>query len=175
MVMMKKIIISFLLMSGLIVLNACGFFGKDQQTESDHSVDSANYTEAPSDTIKQAEAKVTCHLDDALEKNKADFSRIESIVIDKGGREMLFWADQKLDGIKLSAVSYEDSSDSYIENNVLFESDALDTGEALSITAYLPDVMSNLRVSFSFSGKQYAYLLADSGKDGSLLLLPDEN
>ncbi len=170
---MKKIILALILLTGVLLLNSCGFSGESEDTQTKGDAISRQ-TEAPSDTAELTNTDVVCHLDDALEKNKSDFTHVESIVIDKEGREMLFWAEQKLDSVKLAAVSYDDSSDSYIENNILFETEALKSGEALSVTAYLPDAMANLRISFSFAGENHAYLLADSGKDGSLLLLPDE-
>ena len=170
---MKKIILTLILLTGILLLNSCGFFGESEDTQAQSDAISKQ-TESPSDTVELSNTDVVCHFDDALEKNKADFSHVDSIVIDKEGREMLFWAEQELDSVKLAAVSYDDSSDSYIENNSLFETEALKSGEALSITAYLPDAMANLRISFSFAGENHAYLLADSGKDGSLFLLPDE-
>ena len=62
---------------------------------------------------------------------------------------------------------------SYTLTGALFAADQLNDGQVLRLSAFLPDAMSNLRLTYTGTGGTVTRYISQSGKDGSILLLDE--
>lgn len=116
---------------------------------------------------------------DRLELSRMEESgsptEIARVRVDEGGTLLSLTTPDAVRHLCVSQVSSQDGQSWYAGKDYLAVS-ALHAGEAVVIQAVLPETMPNLMVSFVMQdGTRACYGIGESGKDGSVLLIPLEN
>ena len=90
------------------------------------------------------------------------------------GACVLFRADGPVDEVRITRVSCSEYG-GYAENGTLRYFSHLQDGETILLRTWFGDVFPTLKIGWRGSGAQREeFLLFQSGKDGSLVMLPDE-
>ena len=82
-----------------------------------------------------------------------------------------FTADGAVENISVHAVSYAEYSNVFSEGGTRFSVNRLEDGESICIQTWIPDVMPNLSISWQDAEGEHTSLIAQSGMDGSLVLM----
>ena len=98
------------------------------------------------------------------------------IVLDEGGSDLLLSAIAPVTQVQVLALEYhyddETEQEYFTVASTLYESDSWHAGDGVILRSYLPDTIPNLYIRcLRTDGTEEAHFLADSGRDGSLLLL----
>lgn len=91
------------------------------------------------------------------------------VTVDPDADIMSLWPTQDVYNVVLEKLTWDD----YANAEVIFQADVLSSNQVINLKAYLTDVMPAFRVTCEdLNGQTARWYLADSGEDGSLLLLP---
>lgn len=94
-----------------------------------------------------------------------------SVQTDAIGAEMVLWTDGTLENFRIWRVSSSDGVNWY-RGNCCYAADRLGAGEAVGLTAMLPDVMTNTMISYTGADGETVYRgIGESGKDGSVFFM----
>ena len=89
------------------------------------------------------------------------------------GTEYLLSAEGTVEGVTVNAAAYQEDG-TMAEEFTWWYGSVLNDGEALALTAMLPDAAPNLQLRYTSGGSQMRRWLQESGKDGSLSLYDPE-
>ena len=88
------------------------------------------------------------------------------------GACVLFTAHGPVEDISLVRVEYLEYSNSFLDDGTLWYASHLNDGKTLQLRTWIGDVLPTLKIRWKQSdGKQEEYLISQSGRDGSLVLL----
>ena len=91
------------------------------------------------------------------------------------GACVLFTAEGPVEDVRLSRVSYAEYGSGFWETGTLWLASRLDDGQTLLLRTWFGDVFPTLKLSWKLEGgEREAYLLFQSGKDGSLVMMEDD-
>lgn len=91
------------------------------------------------------------------------------------GASILFRASGTVGAVSLLQVQYLEYSDSYRADNTLWYASELLDGDVLMLRTWIPDTIPNRLLRYTGAqGPDQEYLISQSGKDGSLLMLEEE-
>jgi hypothetical protein len=108
----------------------------------------------------------------AATENEISDSTVGSVAIDKEGQKFTLTAKGNVTGVKLSAVSYNEGTDDFSDEGTYLYFSDLSSGQSIGVQASIPDVIPNLMISWrAADGTASQRLIAQSGKDGSMLLI----
>ncbi len=94
--------------------------------------------------------------------------RFIDVTVDEDADIMSLWVRQDVTNVVLEKLTW----DAYMMAETVFHADSLASNQVINLKAYLYDVMPAFRVScVNAAGQEERWYLADSGEDGSLLLL----
>ncbi len=100
-----------------------------------------------------------------------NFDKVYDVELDTQGQSLLFWADDTVKDIDFTAVEYHETK-GFIDADTLYTFKELQSGEAIRLRYYLPETIPNLKISFTLKdSSRFDFLIAQSGKDGSILLI----
>lgn len=103
--------------------------------------------------------------------NTPNFTKYQEFAVDTEGQKLLFWADDTVKDITFTEVEYHET-DGFEEKALLYKLDQLRPDTAIRLTYYLPETVPNLKLGFTLKdGSRMEFLIAQSGKDGSILLI----
>lgn len=93
------------------------------------------------------------------------------VVVDEDAGVMSLWPNQDVSNVVLERLYW----DAYMAATIIYQADALSSSQVINLKAYLYDAMPAFRVTcVNAAGLTERWYLADSGEDGSLLLLPPD-
>ena len=121
-----------------------------------------------SDALDQAELPVTVRhhsLSDSSVKNVylADTPYNSSLS---------FTAQKQVENFRLFEVSADLNSSQIIPGKVLYQTAAVGANASLGVALPLPELLPTHGISYTENGKTYRFTINESGRDGSVLLLP---
>lgn len=97
--------------------------------------------------------------------------RFIDVTVDEDADILSLWPSQDVTDVVLEKLSW----DAYLSAEVVFRAERLASNEVVNLRAYLYDAMPAFRVTcVNAAGESERWYLADSGEDGSLLLLSAE-
>lgn len=97
------------------------------------------------------------------------------VAVSESGAEMILSADGTVSDVRVRGVSSSDGV-TWFAGSEYLALNRLSAGERVGITAMLPDVMTNVMVTYTNAdGSTAAYGILESGKDGSVFLTELEN
>lgn len=94
----------------------------------------------------------------------------ETVQADDFGAEMVLWTDGVLEDFRIWRVTSSDGVTWY-RGGCCYAADRLEDGQAVGLTAMLPDVMTNVMISYTTGGETVYRGIGESGKDGSVFFL----
>lgn len=105
------------------------------------------------------------------EEVRLNFAQIEEVVLDREGQKLIFWADDPVKDITFTQVEWHETK-GYKEKTLLYTLDHLDPDRAIRLIYFLPETIPNLKLGFTLKdGSRREFLIAQSGQDGSILLI----
>ena len=94
-----------------------------------------------------------------------------TVQADATGAEMVLWSDGDLTDFRIWRVTSSDGVTWY-RGDCCYAANRLEAGEAVGLTAMLPDVMTNTMISYTGADGATVYRgIGESGKDGSVFYL----
>ena len=93
---------------------------------------------------------------------------------DGQGACIFFTASGTVEDVRLCAVTYLEYSTTYRTDSTLWCARRLTDGESVCVQTWVPDVMPNLAISWRDADGEHTALIAQSGMDGSLVLMNGE-
>ncbi len=93
-----------------------------------------------------------------------------AVQADDSGAEMVLWTDGVLEDFRIWRVTSSDGVTWY-RGGCCYAADRLEEGQAVGLTAMLPDVMTNVMISYTADGETVYRGIGESGKDGSVFFL----
>lgn len=94
---------------------------------------------------------------------------------DGQGASILFQAEGTVGLVNLLQVQYLEFDDSYRADNTLWYASELLDGDVLMLRTWIPDTIPNRMLRYAGAqGPEQEYLISQSGKDGSLLMLEED-
>lgn len=100
-----------------------------------------------------------------------NFAQIQEFALDQEGQKLLFWADDTVKDIAFTRVEYHETK-GFQEKELLYSLKTLAPDTAIRLTYYLPETIPNLKLGFTLKdGSRQEFLIAQSGEDGSILLI----
>ena len=122
---------------------------------------------------READGTLTAELSES-----ADAAGNATYVYDTGtgglGACVTFTASGTVEDIELNAVTYLEYSNLYRVDGTLWYAELLSDGESVCVQTWIPDVMPNLAISWRDSEGEHTKYISQSGMDGSLILMDDE-
>ncbi len=101
-----------------------------------------------------------------------DRENFVDVVVDEDAEPMMLTVLRDVSDFALEYVDWEDFEP--VSAEALYEESFLAKGDGVRIYAYIPDMLPNLRVSCrGTDGEEQCWYISQSGRDGSLLLLPE--
>lgn len=95
-----------------------------------------------------------------------------SIIIDEKGEQVLLTASSDIYNVKITSVYYIEESNTFEDLNQYFAASMFSKGDSILISTYIPDVMPNLKLSYTLpDGTTRNRYIFQSGMDGSLMLI----
>ena len=101
------------------------------------------------------------------------------LVIDAGtdglGQPFIFNVTGTVYDVRLENVGFYEYEDDlcYYDMGGLWYASRLDDGDSFELIAWIPDVVPNLRLSYTSAAGSVSVLISQSGKDGSLVLMEE--
>ncbi len=87
------------------------------------------------------------------------------------GACVFFSAEGDVGNVRLTRVSYNEWSNTFTEDSLLWAASDLPAGAAVLLRTWIGDVLPTLKLSYTSGGQNREYYISQSGKDGSLVLL----
>ena len=98
------------------------------------------------------------------------------VKVDADGPFMWLYTDTEVTDLVVEKVEWDDETFTVTAVTPVYSIDMLDPTYALCIRAYIPEMLPNLRIrATSFDGEEGCWYISESGEDGSLLLIPEED
>ncbi len=126
-------------------------------------------TPSPTET---APARPTGTLKADLFKNidPQKFEQKFHLTIDAQGEQAVLFTDGTIDDLQIDYGTMDLDSNRFTTEYTLFSAEHLDSDSLVVISTYFPDVLSNIRIQYTGADGAITRYLAQSGKDGSILL-----
>lgn len=106
----------------------------------------------------------------------ADFDTTFDVTVDEGGEEVAVFTHTTLAQVTLTTGYWNYFDDQYYTDQVLFAANRMTPQDLLKIQTYVPDTLPNLRLVFRMNAtEQESVYISQSGKDGSILLLDEDD
>lgn len=107
----------------------------------------------------------------ALQTDDGAPTAAETVHADRAGAEMVLWTDGTLENFRIWRVSSSDGVTWY-RGDCCYAANRLEAGQALGLMAMLPDVMTNVMISYTGADGSTVYRgIGESGKDGSVFYM----
>ncbi|MBR6208815.1 MAG: DUF3298 domain-containing protein [Oscillospiraceae bacterium] len=91
------------------------------------------------------------------------------------GAAVTFTARGDLENVRIQRVYYSEYSETFWPADLFWYASSLSDGETLTLLTWIPDAAPNLSISYDgIHGRECCYI-SQSGKDGSLVLLPADD
>ncbi len=90
---------------------------------------------------------------------------------DGTGACVTFTASGTVENVHIRTLTYLEYSNKFIEGDTCFYAGALSDGESLCVQTWIPDTMPTLSVSWRDADGEHTNYIAQSGMDGSLVLM----
>ena len=111
----------------------------------------------------------------ADEVDKAAYKSMDEKIIDQGGDMVAIFTDGLLQNLVLEYGQMDMDGIQFTPEEKIFELPLLTDDHLLTVKTYFWDVNPTLRLSFNGAEGREEYFLFQSGKDGSILLLPADD
>lgn len=109
--------------------------------------------------------------EDDEEEEAAYFAEV---TVDEEAESVVLTALDKVTGFVLEALAWDDEAMKLADATALYSAAALSPGDSLRICCYFGEILPTLRVRcVNSAGENECWYLADSGMDGSLMLLSE--
>jgi len=117
-----------------------------------------------------AEGKLNAEL--YHEADQSLYSTLAEVILDHQGAAFLLTADDLIYDVTVTRGYWDYAGIRFTPEYTVFAADCMTPGTAVMIQADIPDVMSNLRITYTSGDETVTVYLFMSGEDGSALLLP---
>lgn len=106
--------------------------------------------------------------------SQADASSIKQfaeVTMDESGEQILLYTDGVVTNVRIDYGMWDMDGVDFLPEATVFAADTMTADEAILLTTYIPDVMSNLRLTYNSGEAETVVYISQSGMDGSILLL----
>lgn len=101
------------------------------------------------------------------------FEQFSNVIIDEEGESVLLYTNGLVYDLTLEYGSCYDDSMQFVPISTVFAASSMAANEAIMVRLFIPDVMSNLRLTYTTDAGTTQKYIFQSGKDGSILLLDE--
>ncbi|MBR1585943.1 MAG: hypothetical protein IJ662_10415 [Clostridia bacterium] len=97
------------------------------------------------------------------------------VVLDEEAQPMTLTIRAAVTDFSLEKLTWDEDTVSIVSSVPLLTADALAPGDSICISAYVPEILPDLYIAcVNAAGESEWWYVAQSGRDGSLLLLPED-
>ena len=101
------------------------------------------------------------------------FTQIAEVVLDKEGEMVFLYTDRAVHNLTVQVGSWNTDGTVFTEDCTVFATPMLTPGDAAMVQLSVPDTMPNVRIQYESNGKNIVEYISQSGKDGTILLIPE--
>ena len=117
------------------------------------------------------ESRADGALTGTIEDHGGEYTFLADDGTDGRGAAVRFTAEGRVEDLEISRVTYYEYANSFGTDGTLYYLSALEDGETLELRTWIPDVLPTLQIRFVDAQGEKEYLISQSGKDGSLVLM----
>ena len=159
---MKKLFCILTAMLLMISVAACG-------------QDPAPGTEPPETTSAPAETEPgevlgTMQVDILANLDESAFQEVHRFVINAEGENIALFNDAFLRDVRVEWGTLDADGTEFVVDHLIWSADRMEPGTLIVVSAWLSDVVPNIRVSYTGAAGETVQTVFQSGKDGSMLL-----
>lgn len=103
--------------------------------------------------------------------DQSRFDRYAELVTDPKGTHILLFPEGTITDIRIDQGQWDYDGVKFYPESTVFASPVLYSGDAISVTTMVPEIMPDLRIQYTSNGETVTRYLLLSGKDGSALLI----
>lgn len=100
------------------------------------------------------------------------YASLTEVILEPQGAPFLLTTDDLIYDVTITQGYWDYTGTRFIPEATVFTADRMTPGNAIMVQAYIPDVMSNLQITYTSGDQTITVYLFQSGEDGSALLLP---
>lgn len=115
------------------------------------------------------EGTLACQL--LTEADTSAYTQIAELMVNTHGDPFFIYADGAVRNVTIESGLWDESGTVFTPDAVVFATYTLTPGDAVMITADIPDTMPNLRISYRSGDEIHQAYISQSGKDGSILIM----
>ena len=104
------------------------------------------------------------------EADESEFTQISDLMVSTHGDPFFIFAEGAVRNVTIESGVWTESGTEFIPDAVVFATYTLTPGDAVLVTAEIPDTMPNLRVSYRSGEVIHQVYITQSGKDGTIIL-----
>lgn len=98
------------------------------------------------------------------------YTQIAELMVNTHGDPFFIYADGAVRNVTIESGIWDDTGTVFIPDAIVFATYTLTPGDAIMVTAEIPDTMPNLRVTYRSGEEIHQAYISQSGKDGTILL-----
>lgn len=144
----------------------------ETQVDMKENPQSKTNEEETEDTKSSDDIKIT--VDNATEEQLKKYDKANLLELSEDGANLLLLPQEKITDFSISYVQYDATSEKFQDIDTIYTIDELSPDIPLIIKMTMPDI-PNIKASYTVaSGMKQSVIIAESGKDGSLYLIEQE-
>lgn len=102
----------------------------------------------------------------------SQFDRFSEVILDPEGEQILLFTDASIRDITICQGVWDEDGTSFYPESTVFAANIITEQDAILLQTYIPDTMPNLRLQYISHDQLVTVYISQSGKDGSILLIP---
>lgn len=107
------------------------------------------------------------------ETDPSRFEQFAEVIIDKEGEAVLLYTDGLVYDVTIECGAWNEDGTVFTPNSTVFSATSLTPYDGVLLQAYFPDVMPNLRLTYTTDTGTVQKYVFQSGMDGSILLIDE--
>lgn len=92
------------------------------------------------------------------------------VVLSEIGERFYFTADATVSNVRLTIGTSDFETFEFTPTHVIYALNRMTPSDSIAVTAYIPEILPDLMLSYTSGGEKYEYLIGQSGYDGSVFL-----
>lgn len=101
-----------------------------------------------------------------------NYDVFSEVTVDKGAVKTLLHTDSSVYDVRIETGSWSANGEIFIPEHTVYAAYALSADAAIMVESEIPDALPRLRITYQTGGRSVTRYLTDSGKDGSIFLIP---
>ncbi|MBR6114641.1 MAG: DUF3298 domain-containing protein [Oscillospiraceae bacterium] len=109
---------------------------------------------------------------DGVLEGRIDEGGVSQYMAEDGAHQLVFLkARGRVENVELFHAEYSDYNNTFWEKDMFWFADRIEDGETLCLQTDIPEIIPDVMLRYTGSGGTREYLISQSGKDGSLVLM----